>query len=100
VHRYGLGDAQGHDNGSRKVAHSRYCPAVDRKAAPQPAEARAEAVGHDGNDQPDGYQGGAESRRPMAIVAAHGSPPKEGQTACRISRIQACRPRAGQVSSA
>ena len=54
MHRYGLGDAQGHDNGSRKVAHSRYCPAVDRKAAPQPAEARAEAVGHDGNDQQRG----------------------------------------------
>ena len=54
VHRYGLGDVQGHDKGSRKVARSRYCPAVDRKAAPQPAEARAEAVGHDGNDQQRG----------------------------------------------
>ena len=54
VHRYGLGDVQGHDKGSRKVARSRYCPAVGRKAAPQPAEARAEAVGHDGNDQQRG----------------------------------------------
>jgi hypothetical protein len=49
-----LGDVQGRNKGSRKVARSRYCPAVNRKAAPQPAEARAEAVGHDGNDQQRG----------------------------------------------
>lgn len=54
MHRYGLGDVQGRNKGSRKVARSRYCPAVDRKAAPQPAEARAEAVGHDRNDQQRG----------------------------------------------
>lgn len=41
----------------------------------------------------------AASWRPMAIAATHGSPSKERQTACRISRIQACHPRAGQVSS-
>jgi hypothetical protein len=103
VHRYGLGDVQGRNNGSRKVAHSRYCPAVDRKAASQPAEARAEAVGHDGNDQQRGrgmVTNAAASRRPIALAATHGSPSMERQTACRISRIQACHPRVGQVSSA
>ena len=78
-------------------------PASEAGVHPQPTEAVAEAVGHYRTVQPRGLGmvTNAGSQLPAnGDRSHHGSPSKERQTACRISRIQAFHSGAGQVSSA